>query len=159
MLQRSYLKFIAACVVYESALSKYAKIQTLRFIENEASEDQMRVFLLEGKIRKVGADEVVDEAVLKYLPPVMVVRAAITAGKLAYNKFFGPAVKACAGRKGDDKKMCIKNYKLKANYAKLAALRKEATKCNQTNDANKCRKMFADHMRKIEKQIQRDRSY
>jgi len=155
MSQTSCLKVIAVYMVHESLLSKYAKIQMLRFIENEASDLQLHAFIAEGKIRRT---EDIDEAIIKYLPPVMIVRAAITAGKLAYNRFFGPAARACASRKGDDKKLCIKNYRLKANYAKLAALKRESRNCSQTNDAAKCRQLFVDAAKKVEEQIKKDRA-
>ena len=154
MLPKSHLKVIAAHMVYESGFSKTAKIQLIRFIE-DASVSQLNIFVTEGRISK---DNISEVNPLKYLPPVLLIRGALAAGKAAYNKFFGPAVKACRGKSGDDKKRCIRDFKLKALYAKLAALRKDMGKCNQTNDANKCRNTFLKHMKLVEKQIAKERS-
>ena len=156
MLPKSYLKFIAAYTVHESNLSQYAKVQTLRFIENEASESQLKIFINEGKIRNVSDGEIMSEAV-PFIVGVAIVAAAMALGKIAYQKVIMNAVKECASLKGDDKKRCVRDYKTKANYAKLTALKKEMIKCNQTNNVKKCRNTFLKHMRRIEQKIQKDR--
>lgn len=156
MLPTSHLKFIAAYLVYESNMSKYAKIQTLRFIESEASESQLKVFINEGEIRSVSEDEIVSE-VLSVIVVAAIIGAAAAAGKIAYQRVIMNAVRQCSNLKGDDKKRCVRDFKTKANYAKLAALKKEMTKCNQTNNVKKCRNAFIKQARKIEKQILKDR--
>jgi len=153
MLQKSYLKVIAAYIIDESHFSKYAKIQMLRFIENDASESQLKVFITEGKIQSEGEN-------ISEIAPIavaLVIGAGLAVGKVAYNRFFSDVAKACAGRKQDDKRRCIRDFKLKASYAKLTALKREMGKCNQTNNVKKCRNTFIKHMNKIEKQIQKDR--
>lgn len=152
MLPKSYLKFIAAYSVYESNLSKYAKIQALRFIRNEASESQLKIFINEGKIRRVSEDEIVNEVLPFVLIPALLAIAA-AAGKVAYNRVVMNSVKECAELKGDDKRRCVSEYKIKANYAKLAALKKEMVKCNQAHNVKKCRDVFTKHIRKIERKI------
>lgn len=157
MLQKPYLKLIAASIVYESNLSKYAKIHMLRFIEHEAYERQLSIFINEGKIRKVSESEIVSE--IAPIAVALVAAAGLAVGKSVYNKFYSNVAKACAGRDRDDKKRCIRDFKLKANYARLSALKKEMGKCNETNNVKKCRNTFLKHMRKVEKQIQKDRVY
>jgi hypothetical protein len=160
MLQKSYLKLIAASIVCESNLSKYAKIQVFRFIENEASELQLTIFINEGKIQKVSEAEITSEiAPIAVVAVSLITAAAFAVGKSVYNKFYSNVAKACAGRDRDDKKRCIRDFKLKANYARLGALKKEMGKCNETNNVKKCRNNFLKHMRKIEKQIQKDRVF
>ncbi len=153
MLQKSYLKVIAAYIVDESKLSKYAKIQMIRFIENNASNSQLEVFITEGEIRSEA------ENITEYAPigVALVIGAGLAVGKAAYNRFFSDVAKACAGRKQDDKRRCVRDFKLKASYAKLTALKREMGKCNQTNNVKKCRNTFIKHMKKVEKQIQKDR--
>jgi len=153
MLQKSYLKVVAAYIVDESTLSKYAKIQMLRFIENDASEAQLKVFITEGKIRS--ESENISE--IAPIAAALVIGAGLAVGKAVYNKFYSDVAKACAGRKQDDKRRCIRDFKLKASYAKLTALKREMGKCNQTNNVKKCRNTFIKHMKKVEKQIQKDR--
>jgi len=155
MLSKSYLKVIAAYIVYESNLSKYAKIQMLRFIENEASESQLKVFINEGKIRKVYEGEVISE--VGPIAVAAIIGVAIAAGKAAHAKFFSNAAKACAGKEREEKKKCMQDFKLKANYARMAALKREMGKCSQTDDIKKCRDNFMKHIVRIEKQIRKDR--
>ena len=155
MLPKSYLKVIAACVVNEANLSKYAKIQMLRFIESEASESQLRVFITEGKIRNVSEDEIISE--IPVLIPAMIIASALAVARIAHDRFFSQAAKACADKDRDDRKRCMRDFKLRANYAKLTALKREMGKCNQTSDVKKCRDTFMGYMKKIEKQIQKDR--
>ncbi len=151
MLPKSYLKFIAAYTVHESNLSRYARIQTLRFI-NEASESQLKVFINEGRIRNVSEDEVVSE-VATFIVAAALIAAAAAAGKIAYQKVIMNAVKECSEMKGKDKKRCVREYKIKADYAKMAALKKEVVKCNQTNNVKKCRNAFIKQMKRVEKRI------
>ena len=154
MLSKSYLKVIAAYIVHESNLSKYAKIQILRFVENEASKSQLKVLITEGRIRNVSEDEVVSEAIIV---PAMIIAAAVAAGKVAHAKFLSNAAKACAGKEREEKKKCMRDFKLKANYARLAALKREVSKCSQTSDRKKCRDNFIKHIEKVEDQIRKDR--
>lgn len=44
------LKIIAGAIVVESKLSKGAKLQLLSFIQNEATDTQVKALLLDGKI-------------------------------------------------------------------------------------------------------------
>ncbi len=155
MLSKSYLKVIAVYIVYESKLSKYAKIQILRFIESGASESQLNIFITEGKIRKLSEGEIISE--IPILVPAMIIGAAIAAGKAAHAKFYSNAAKVCAGKEREEKKKCMQDFRIKANYARLAALKREMGKCSQTDDLKKCRENFIRHIGKIEKQIQKDR--
>ena len=153
MLPKSYLKFIAASMVYESDLSKYAKIQAMRFIEN-ASMEQLNIFISECSLRPISEEENISE---KYLLPAVVLASALAAGRVAYDQFLGKAAIACAQKKGDDRKKCMRDFRLKSHYAKVAALKREMGKCGQTNNVKKCRDLFIKQIRKIEKQVQKDR--
>jgi hypothetical protein len=154
MLPKSYLKLMAAHVVHKSKLEYYSKIQALRFIE-EASERQLLVFMSEGVIR--GEEEISEIAPVVLIAPL--VAAAVAVSSVAYGRYLGPAAKACASRKGKDRTVCIKNYRVRANMARLAALKREMSKCNQTNNMKKCRAMFMKHMKRIEGKIKKDRVY
>jgi hypothetical protein len=58
----SELKLLNAAVIYQSKLPKEAKIQLLNFIKNEATEIQLKVLLLDGKIiSKI--DEVTEQVI------------------------------------------------------------------------------------------------
>lgn len=151
MLPKSYLKVIAACVVFESKLSKTAKTQLIRFIESEASEAQLTVFINTGEIKKDADVQKISEE--GKLVPAMIIAAALVVGKKAYDYFKDESRKACAGKEGDQKKICIAQFKAKAAKAKVAALKKEMAKCNRTDDAKKCRNTFMKYIQKYEKQM------
>jgi len=148
MLPKTYLKFVASSVVYESALSKYAKVQLMRFIEN-ASSDQLYFFINEGRI----SNESLSEA---FVVPAMLLVAATSAAKLAYDRVFSDAARYCSNEETREaRSQCIKNYKIRANRAKLTALRREMPKCDQTNNVKKCRETFMKHIQRIEKDMER----
>lgn len=155
MLSKSYLKVVTAYIVCESNLSKYAKIQMLRFIENEASKSQLKILVIEGRIRKVSEGEVISE--VGPIAVAIIIGVAVAAGKAAHAKFLGAAAKACVGKDREDKKKCMRDFRLKAGYARIAALKREMGKCSQTNDVKKCRDNFTRHIGKVEKQIRKDR--
>ena len=154
MLPKSYLRVIAAYMVYESALSKIAKIQAFRFIELEASDIQLKVFINEGKIRQVYEGEMIQDAVFI---PALIIGAALGAAKMAYSQFLSKAAIKCKGKEHSEKQKCMRDYRIKANYVKVAALKREISKCNQTNNVKKCRDLFLKHIKKIESQIQKDK--
>lgn len=152
MLPKTYLKFIAASIVYEASLSKYSKVQLIRFIE-DASYDQLATFIKKGYIKE---PEKVSEA---FVVPAMLIVAAVSAANLIYDRNFSNAARDCAGRQNSkEKTQCLKNYRIRANTAKVAALKREIPKCSQTNNIKKCRDMFLKRIQKIENQIQRDKS-
>ena len=157
MLPKSYLKLMAAHVVYKSELTQYSKIQALRFIE-EASERQLLVFMSEGKIRRVSEDENLSE-IAPFLLIAPLVAAAVATSSVVFGRFLSQAAKSCSGKKGKEKTLCIKDYRVRANLAKLSALKREMGKCNQTNNVKKCRNMFMKHVKKIEGKIKKDRVY
>lgn len=162
MLSKNYLKVISASIVYESKLSRISKIQLLKFIENEATQSQLKILILDGEIRKVSENEkdldkrFVSEIIPALIAIGIIVPAALALGKKAYIDIFSKAAKACVGKKGKERTNCMKDYRIKANYARLAALKREMSKCNQTANTDKCRQVFTDHMRKIQKQIRKD---
>lgn len=150
MLQKSYLKAVAAYIVFESTLSKISKIQLLRFIENEASNNQLKVFINTGEIKKESEIENVSEAVFV---PAMIIAAAFLTGKKAYEYYKDEGRKACSNKSGTDKKICMAKFKIKATTAKINALKKEMVKCNKTNNVKKCKNTFQKYINKFEKKI------
>ena len=119
MLSKSYLKFIASAIVYESSVKKNIKIQLIRFIEG-ASSDQLNLFINEFRVSK---NEITTEA---YVVPAMLMLAAMSAAKLVYNRVFSNAARYCADQgKGtrEERTKCINDFKIRANRAKLTALK------------------------------------
>jgi len=54
---------------------------------------------------------------------------AITAGVLAYKRFFSKAAKACTGLSGAQKTQCMGKYKIQAKKAEIATLNSKKSSC------------------------------
>jgi hypothetical protein len=62
--------------------------------------------------------------------------AALTAGVMAYRKFFSKAAQAC--KTAPDKAACLGQYKMKAKQAQIAALSAGKAKCRKSKNAAGC---------------------
>ena len=150
MLPKSALQTIAACMVYEDeTLSKPAKMQLVRFIE-DATEKQLQHYIIHGDIVK--EEDVQVEA---FFIPAVIIGAAAAAGRAIYNNEFSKAAKSCQGMMGEAKKACMKRFKLRGISGQISALRREMGKCNQTARPDKCRKMFMKYIVNAEKKMKK----
>ena len=62
--------------------------------------------------------------------------AALTAGVMAYRKFFSKAAQAC--KSAPDKAACLGQYKMKAKQAQISALAAGKAKCAKTKNPQAC---------------------
>lgn len=153
MLSKKALQMIAAGILYESELPKPEKIQMLHFIENMTTESELRNFIVYRKFSTSSEIDKINE--VAFLLPAAVIATALAAGRAFYDKQFSEAAKACIKMRGKMKKDCMKKYKIKGLAGKMASLRREMGKCNQTAKPNKCRKMFLNYIKNIEKQARK----
>ena len=70
-----------------------------------------------------------------------------------FSKYFGEAARACADKKGVEKKVCKKRFMTRAYQEKIAVLRREAAKCNQTAKPEKCQERFIRIIKNVEQQL------
>ena len=77
--------------------------------------------------------------------------ALIAASSAVYKKFFSKAVRACS--KADNKRECIRNYKINALKAQITALRSSTTKCGMDKDPIKCKVKINAKIEKLNSQI------
>lgn len=63
--------------------------------------------------------------------------AALTAGIMAYRRFFSKAAQSC--KTAPDRKTCLAQYKMKAKQAQIAAINSGKAKCAKTNKPEQCR--------------------
>jgi len=63
--------------------------------------------------------------------------AALTAGVMAYRKFFSKAAQAC--KSAPDKKACMAQYKMKAKQAQIAAINAGKAKCAKSRKPEQCK--------------------
>jgi hypothetical protein len=136
-LSNNTLKTIAAYCIYESDLEKNQKLSLLNFIEHVANRKQITDMII------------MQEANL--LVTSIIIASALAAGNKAYYKIYSNSTQAC--REQEDKKSCLKQYKLNALSAKRNEVRKHVSKCTQTIKPEQCQKTFANTIKKIEKQI------
>jgi hypothetical protein len=154
------LRLFAAEAVIVSELSKQAKHQLLNFIQNEATDAQVKALVLDGRIVKLDeqAEEIVNErfAILEFDPVTawlgMTVAAFGATGLLMakniYKTYMSKAGRACAGRSGEDRQRCISKFKAKA---KLEALKKLLARCDQTKNPEKCKAKLSKKIARMEK--------
>jgi gas vesicle protein len=62
--------------------------------------------------------------------------AALTAGVMAYRKFFSKAAQAC--KSAPDKNQCMAQYKMKAKQAQISTLAAGKSKCAKTKNPQAC---------------------
>jgi hypothetical protein len=152
-LNKSALQTIAACMVYESDLSKSSQVQLIRFIE-EATEKQLQHYILHEEIVK--DSEVQINELIPFLAAAAILSAAVAAGRAIYDGEFSKAAQACKDQEeGVRKSGCIKRFKLRGITGKISALRREMGKCTQTVKPDKCRKMFAKYIANAQKQMRK----
>jgi hypothetical protein len=136
-LSTNNLRTIAAFCIYESNLSKSEKLSLLAYVEYAANRKQ----ILDTVI--------IQEASL--LVTAIIIASALASGNKAYYKIFAPSTQAC--REQEDKKGCLKQFKLNGLAAKRNEVRKHISKCAQTIKPEQCQKTFSNVLKKIEKQI------
>jgi len=143
LMEISESKIALAYIISESSLGKSDKINLLDYIQKLDSEiaDQL-----------VNVDEI---EVKKMIGIGILISTAYSLGRLGYNRYLSQAAASCRDKQGTDRSACIDLYKERGLKAKLDALRKESTKCNQTDNIAKCRKTFTDAIRKVEDEIRR----
>jgi hypothetical protein len=160
------LRLYAAEIVVESDLSKAAKVQLINFIQNEATDAQVKALILDGRIIKL--DEQAEEIVNDRFDLLEVDPASVEAGMMmggvgaigamlgavvaraaykVYRNYLSKAGRACAGRSGEDRQRCIGDFKVRA---KIAALKAASTKCSQAKDPEKCKAKLQKKIAKLE---------
>jgi hypothetical protein len=76
---------------------------------------------------------------------------AITAGVLAYKRFFSKAARACAGMSGSQKTACMAKYKVQGKKAEIATLNSKKAMCKGNP---KCIAKIQARMQKAQAEMQ-----
>jgi len=66
-----------------------------------------------------------------------------------YKDFLSKAAKACKGKKGEEKKDCMKKYKIEGKKKRLSLLMKAKTKCSQ----DECKSKLQKQIDKVKSQL------
>ena len=155
------LKIVSLALIDEASFSNGSKIQLLRFVRG-ASDSQLKLFVVEGKVGNVTEEQERElDLILQEVAPiaayyasgVVFSMATALAGKV-FNRYFGEAAKQCAQKPtGKEKRLCKKRFMLRAYSEKIAVLRREASKCNQTAKPEKCQERFIRMIKNLDQQL------
>ncbi len=159
------LRIFAGQIVMESKMSTPTKLQLLPWLQSEATDSQVKAFLLDGKIVQLDdqAEEVVNDRFESSQINEIRVKAgfgaivALGVARKAYQTWMSKAAKACATvrkRKGfKAAKACRIEYQIKGEHAKISSLRRDIGKCSQTSNPRKCEKVIVKSMKGVEKKL------
>lgn len=81
--------------------------------------------------------------------------AAIYAGYKIYKRFFSQAAKACSGKSGAEKTVCMNNYKKQAIQKQISATQSAAAKCSKSKDPAKCKSAIAKKIASLKSKAQK----
>jgi hypothetical protein len=84
-----------------------------------------------------GAIEKATELSTGQVGTAALVAAALTAGVMAYRKFFSKAAQAC--KNAPDKKVCLVQYKIKARQAQITTMNAGKAKCAKSKNPAACK--------------------
>ncbi len=158
------LRLIAGAIVTESKLSKGAKLQLLNFIQNEATDIQVKALLLDGEILtnidkqteqiindrfKLKENKLLSEDLfltLTALSPAILSTLA-SAAFLGYvmrgayrvsKKVMTKAGRACKSYTGNELARCKAKFQKEALTKELQLLKQARSKCSKTKEPQKC---------------------
>jgi uncharacterized membrane protein YebE (DUF533 family) len=67
----------------------------------------------------------------------------------AYQNYFSKAAKACAGKSGEAKTVCMQNFKTKANQERVRVLQKSMAMCKKATNPAKCKQELQNKIAKL----------
>lgn len=79
--------------------------------------------------------------------------AIIASADSAYKRFFSQAAKACKGKSGKEKTICMNNYKRKGKEQQLRKLQSSISKCSKDKNPDKCRKRLTKKINSIKLEL------
>lgn len=70
-----------------------------------------------------------------------------------YQRYFSKAAKACAGKSGKERSMCIKTFQAQALKAQISDLSRAKVACNKSKNPEKCANAINNKIAKLQKKI------
>lgn len=148
------IKIVAGTIVFESKLSKSAKLQLLNFIQNEASDAQVKALLMDGEITSL--DEQAEEIVNIRFPQTDIGRQLIEGpvGSIAGMMIFTPPLwaawrgisgllsskrrKCGTFRISKERDKCLELVPIVGIRRRIELLKKAQGQCNKNKNPKKC---------------------
>ena len=173
------LKLFAGQIITKSKLTKESKLQLLKFIQYEATDSQIKAFLMDGKITKLNeeAEDIVNERFEVHETKQLVneidpVTGMVMAGSVLYGLVLGSfawaayrAIKSVVSKKarqcgtlsiGMKRKVCLAKLKLEEATKIKNLIIKDMKNCNKQKNPQKC---IAKHKKVIQKMINKEKKY
>lgn len=91
------------------------------------------------KMKKVG----------KVVIATLVIILAARLAKKLYNRYFSEYTRQCNNVSSEDKDICIKKARVKAIDIQINSLKSSLSKCNSSNNPDKCKNAISSMMRKL----------
>ena len=85
------------------------------------------------------------------------VAATIYAGYKTFQRYFSQAARACAGKKGDERAMCVKGFKAKAIQAQMATIRQGMSSCANSKNPEKCKQTINSKLVSLQAKLAKSR--
>ena len=161
------LKIFCGKVIVDSKLSKQAKLQLLNYVQHEADETQLKLFLLDGKIDRVTEDDAVEiindrfessnvlqEGLLKSIFGIVLLSPGGWLLWRGLKAALNDANSKCGVFGiGSERDACLLKAKLQNEQKKIAALQKNA--CGQSKNPAACKKAVATQVQKAQMKIKK----
>jgi hypothetical protein len=171
------LKLLAGNIIVNSTLVKESKLQLLNFIQHEASEPQIKVFLMDGKIVKLNEEtEVIVNERFQNHEIGQFINEDLGAGVVTGSILYGIAIssllwtiyrviRATINKKyelcgtfssGLKKKVCMTKLRLEEATKIKNLLIKNMKECNKQKNPQKC---INKHKKVIQKLTEKEKKY
>ena len=138
------LKVFTGFAITMSDLPKEEKLTFLRVAQKATTEAELRLI----------ANKFISEVEIgKILKAAVIVATAVIAGREIFDMYFSKAAKKCKDMPLLDKRSCVQKAKIEALTQKYRALMREAPKCSQAHDVQKCKEGFTKEASKIRDEI------
>lgn len=146
------LKSLTRYLVIESEnLSDDKKLSLVKFIE-EANENHLRVILSDEDYVGLEEEDILFLEQVDWGASVGGLVLALIVLKSAhyiYQNLLSRAQKACEGKVGQEKKECLRNFKIGALKAQIQALEKGKVKCKKSKDPKACVSKINEKIKKV----------
>jgi len=84
----------------------------------------------------------------------LIVAVLLYASYKLYKNFLSKAARACKGKSGADKKICMNMFKIKALQTQIRDLQQASKTCSSTSNIAKCKKLLSKKIDKLNKKIE-----
>jgi len=119
---------------FDKAVAYLEKV--VKYVSNQQAAGAERFGISTGL--KAGQEVGLKQGIVAGVGASAIAALIIFASIKAYKRFLSKAAKACKGKSGDEKTLCMKNYKKRALSQQIIDLKKGKRVCSKTKNPKKC---------------------